>query len=552
MHRMTTRSQHGIFKPNSKYHNQALSVTTNSISPIPRNPVGALNDPNWKNAMQDEYNALIDSKTWELVPRPPNANIIRSLWIFRHKKKSDGSFERHKARLVGDGRSQREGVDCDETFSPVVKPATIRVVLTIALSRSWPIHQLDVKNAFLHGNLNEIVYMYQPLGFRDPARPDHVCLLRKSLYGLKQAPRAWYQRFAEYVATIGFSHSTSDNSLFIFCRGKDIAYILLYVDDIILTASSDSLRLGIMSKLATEFAMKDLGPLSYFLGIAVSRDNNSLFMSQSSYAEDILDRAGMSQCKPCPTPVDSKGKLSASSGTPYEDPTKYRRLAGALQYLTFTRPDISYAVQQVCLFMHDPKVQHMEALKCILHYIRGMIDFGTHVYKSPLQSLLSYTDADWGGCPDTRRSTSGYCVYLGDNLISWSSKRQPTLSKSSAEAEYRGVANVVSESCWIRNLLLELHCPIRQATLVYCDNVSAIYLSGNPVQHQRTKHIEMDIHFVREKVRRGDVRVLHVPSRYQIADIFTKGLPRVLFDDFCNSLIVCRPPALTAGVCQNM
>lgn len=201
-----------------------------------------------------------------------------------------------------------------------------------------------------------------------------------------------------------------------------------------------------MSKLATKFAMKDLGPLSYFLGIAVSRDNNSLFMSQSSYAEDILDRAGMSQCKPCPTPVDSKGKLSASSSAPYEDPTKYRRLAGVLQYLTFTRPDISYAVQQVCLFMHDPKVQHMKALKHILRYIRDTIDFGTHVYKSPLQSLLSYTDADWGGCPDTRRSTSDYCVYLGDNLISWSSKRQPTLSKSSAEAEYRGVANVVLDS----------------------------------------------------------------------------------------------------------
>ena len=177
------------------------------------------------------------------------------------------------------------------------------------------------------------------------------------------------------------------------------------------------------------------------------------------------------------------------------------------------------------------------------------IDFGTHVHKSPLQSLLSYTDADWGGCPDTRRSTSGYCVYLGDNLISWSSKCQPPLSKSCAEAEYRGVANVVSESCWIRNLLLELHCPIRQATLVYCDNVSAIYLSGNPVQHQRTKHIEMDIHFVREKVRRGEVRVLHVPSRYQIADIFTKGLPRVLFDDFRDSLTVRRPPASTSGVC---
>jgi hypothetical protein len=255
----------------------------------------------------------------------------------------------------------------------------------------------------------------------------------------------------------------------------------------------------------------------------------------------------MASCKPCPTPVDTKPKMSAKSSTPFEDPSLYRSLAGALQYLTFTRPDISYAVQQICLFMHNPMDDHMNALRRILRYIQGTREYGLQLYSSSTSSLIAYTDADWGGCPDTRRSTSGYCVFLGDNLLSWSSKRQPTLSRSSAEAEYRGVANVVSESCWLRNLLLELHVPIHKATLVYCDNVSAIYLSGNPVQHQRTKHIEMDIHFVREKVARGDIRVLHVPSRYQIADIFTKGLPLVLFQDFRDSLSVRQPPASTAG-----
>ena len=190
----------------------------------------------------------------------------------------------------------------------------------------------------------------------------------------------------------------------------------------------------------------------------------------------------------------------------------------------------------------------MNALKRILRYIQGTLTYGLHLYPSSTSTLVSYTDADWGGCPDTRRSTSGYCVFLGDNLVSWSSKRQPTMSRSNAEAEYRGVANVVSESCWLRNLLLELHTPVDKATLVYCDNVSVVYLSGNPVQHQRTKHIEMDIHFVREQVARGQVRVLHVPSRYQIADIFTKGLPRILFEDFRDSLSVRKPPASTAGV----
>ncbi|KAK4353179.1 hypothetical protein RND71_028697 [Anisodus tanguticus] len=231
----------------------------------------------------------------------------------------------------------------------------------------------------------------------------------------------------------------------------------------------------------------------------------------------------MSSYKSTSTPVDTKPKLSATAGVPYDDPTRYRSLAGALQYLTFRRPDITYAVQQVCLFMHDPRVEHMNALKRIIRYMQGTLDYGLHLYPSSTSALVSYTDADWGGCPDTRLSTSGYCMFLGNNLVSWSAKRQSTLSRSSAEVEYRGVANVVLQSCWLCNLVLELHCPIHKATLVYCDNVSAIYLSGNPVQHQRTKHIEMNIHFVREKVARDQVRVCHVPSRYQIADIFTKG-----------------------------
>ena len=481
------------------------------------------------------------------MPRPPKVNVIRSMRIFCHKYKSDGSFERYKARLVGDGNTQQQGVDCDETFSLVVKPATITAILSIALSKSWPIHQMDVKNAFLHGHLNETVYVHQPMGFRDKQYPNHVCLLKKSLYGLKQAPRTWYQRFADFVATIGFSHNKSDHSLFIYKTGiNDVAYILLYVHDIILTAC---LRKHIMSHLATEFAMKDLGPLSFFLGISVTRDAHGLFLSQKQYAAKIIERAEMSNCSPCPTPIDTKSKLSATADTPYADLTTYRSLAGALQYLTFTRPYISYVVQLICLHMHAPTNEHMSALKHIIRYLQGTLSFCLQLYKSNINRIISYTNADWGRCPDTRRSTSGYCVFIGDNLISRSSKWQSTLFRSSAEAEYRGVANVVSDLCWLRNLLLELHCPIHQATLVYCDNVSAIYLSGNPVQHQHTKLIEMDIHFVREKVARGEVRVLHVPSRYQIADIFTKGLSRVLFNDFRDSLSIRQPPASPTGVC---
>jgi len=497
--------------------------------------------------MQDEYESQMKSGTWDLVPRPPNTNVVRSMWLFRHKFNADGTLSRYKARLVANGKSQQIGVDCDETFSPVIKPVTVRSVLHLALARDWPIHQLDVKNAFLHGDLHETVYMHQPPGFTDPTRPHHVCHLKKSLYGLKQAPRAWFQRFSQYATKAGFTNTKSDTSLFVYHRGSDLTYLLLYVDDILLTASSPTLLRSILSSLTSEFSMTDMGLLHYFLGIFVHRDNNGMMLQQRNYAADILHRANISNCNPCATPVDTAAKLNADVGNRVADPTLYRSLAGALQYLTITRPDIAYAVQQICLFMHDPREPHFNALKRILRYIKGTIDHGLHLKKSSTTTLTAYTDADWAGCPNTRRSTSGFCVYLGDNLISWSSKRQATVSRSSAEAEYRGVANVVAETSWIRNLLLELHCPLTKATIVYCDNISAVYLSTNPIQHHRTKHVELDILFVRERVALGQVRVLHVPSSKQYADIFTKGLPVTLFNDFKSSLHVLPRHVLTAG-----
>jgi hypothetical protein len=493
--------------------------------------------------MVEEYSALLSNNTWDLVDPPRRANIVTGKWIFRHKMKSDGSLERYKARWVLRGFTQREGIDFDETFSPVVKPATIRTVLSLALSSDWPIHQLDVKNAFLNGTLIETVYARQPSGFTDPRFPDKVCRLNKSLYGLKQAPRAWFQRFASFIATVGFVGSKSDSSLFVYRRGTDMAYLLLYVDDIILTASSPTLLHSLIASLRKEFSMTDMGELHYFLGISVRRTKDSLFLSQEKYALELLDKAGMLQCKSISTPVDTASKLAAQSSDPVADPTEYRSIAGGLQYLTFTRPDISYAVQQICLHMHDPRVNHLLLVKRVLRYIRGTTDYGLTLYRRTSNKLLAYSDADWAGCPDTRRSTSGYCVFLGANLVSWSAKRQHTVSRSSAEAEYRAVANVVAESCWLRQLLLELHRPVHDASVVFCDNVSSVYMTQNPVHHQRTKHVEIDLHFVRDRVTTGEVKVLHVPSASQFADIFTKGLPSPLFLDFRDSLNIRRLPS---------
>ena len=453
------------------------------------------------------------------------------MWLYRHKFNATGTRVRHKARLVANGKSQKQGVDCDETFSPVVKPATIRAVLEVATTKNWPLHQLDVKNAFLHGDLKETVYMHQPPGFQDKTKPDHVCLLHRSIYGLKQSPRVWYNRFATFAKRIGFIQSSSDSSLFIFSRGPAIAYLLLYVDDIALTASTQSLLSSIITALHKEFEMTDLGPLHHFLGVSVTRNTQGLILHQQNYAADILQRANMTNCNPCLTPVDTKSKLAEDDGPPVADPTLYRSLPGALQYLTFTRPDISYAVQQVCLFMHDPREPHLQAIKRILRYIKGSISHGLQLYKNSPLDLIAYSDADWAGCPTTHRSTSGFCVFLGNNLVSWSSKRQPTVSRSSTEDEYRGVANAVAELTWLRNLFLEMRLPFTKASIIFCDNVSAVYLSTNPVQHQCTKHVEIDIHFVREKVAMGHVKVIHVPSSRQYADIFTKGLPTSLFEE---------------------
>jgi hypothetical protein len=273
-----------------------------------------------------------------------------------------------------------------------------------------------------------LVYCHQPTGFIDSTRPDYVCRLNRALYGLKQAPRAWYHRFVSFITTIGFTFSKSDTSLFILHGSIGTAYLLLYIDDIILTASTSTLVERVITALSAEFAMSDMCELHHFLGLAVRRDSKGMFLSQIQYALEILERAGMSLCLSASTLMDTLPKLAAAAGSPVADPSEYRSLAGALQYLAFTRPNIAYAVQQICLHMHDPRDQHLTLVKQVLRYVKGTLHHGLQLTPSTTDHLVSYTDADWVGCPDTHRSTSGYCVFLGHNLVSWSSRRQHIIS----------------------------------------------------------------------------------------------------------------------------
>jgi len=549
-HPMITRSKNNIHRPKNVPPDMAptpRALLTEIHSIEPTSFTAASKSPHWRQAMNEEFQALLDSGTWILVPLKPNTNLVGCKWVYRIKKRADGTIERYKARLVAKGFHQLPGIDYDDTFSPVVKPTTIRTVISFAVSQNWPIRQLDIKNAFLHGTLQETVYMTQPPGFSDPSCPKYVCHLQKSLYGLKQAPRAWFSKLSNKLVSMGFSASKADTSLFIFKSPQAVIYFLIYVDDIIITGPNKSLLHSVISNLQQDFPLKDLGNLHYFLGVEALLDDRGLFLSQQKYIFDLLKKTDMINAKPVNSPMSPSANLSLFKGDPFHDPTLYRSTVGSLQYLSFTRPDLAFAVSKVCQFMQRPTTDHWTAVKRILRYLRQTMHHGILIRRTSSTDIHAFSDADWAGCSDDRRSVSGYCVYLGSNLISWSSRKQPTVSRSSTEAEYRAVANTTAEVMWLRSLLTELGILSPTPPVLWCDNIGATYLTANPLYHSRTKHIELDIHFVRDQVAQRHLQVRFISSTDQIADSFTKALPTARFCSLRNNLNVHELPLRLRG-----
>lgn len=335
--------------------------------------------------------------------------------------------------------------------------------------------------------------MTQPPGFIDLHRPHHVCRLHRSLYGLKQAPRAWFHRLSSF-SCLGFHGSRSDPSLFIQNRRGFAIYLLIYVNDILLI-SSDSKSLSVLlTQMSSTFPVKDLGELSFFLGVEARPHNKGMLLTQTRYILDLLHRAGMVACKPAPTPIVTKAPSTTSASL--SDPTFYRSIVGGLQYVTLTWPDICFAVNKVCQFMQAPTYEHWQLVKCILRYLQGTSDHGLFIQHTNDHFLRVFCDADWAGNPIERKFTSGYLVYLGPNIISWQPVKQHTVARSSTKVEYKSLANTTAELLHLRHLLFEVDFPVTTSPTLWSNNLGATYLAVNPVFQGRMKQVEIDFHFV--------------------------------------------------------
>lgn len=482
----------------------------------------------WLGAINDELNSLEENKTWTITELPKGKKQIDSKWIFKIKRDSSGNILNYKARLVAKGFQQKEGEDFVETYAPVAKLTTIRIMLALINEKSLYAHQMDVKTAFLNGFLKEEVYMKLPQGYHIN-QSNKVCKLDKALYGLKQASKCWNDRFHNFISNIGFKRSDSDYCLYTNQNvNTNTSYLLIYVDDIIVISTHIHEMHQIKKQLMDEFKMTDGGELNYFLGLHIERTNEGLVINQIQYLKNLLKRFNMEEAYPTTNPMEIKLNLSTQMDNIACD-KPYKQLIGCIMYAMIgTRPDLCYSVSYFSRFQSHPTELHWKHLKRVLRYIKGTINYKLHFSKHNSKSILDgFVDADWGNDINDRRSTTGYFIILFGNTISWSSKKQRTVAISSTESEYMAISDIVTEILWIKSILVFLQIDVSEPTIIHEDNQSSIKLAQNPEHHKRTKHIDVKFHFIREKIQNGDIQLKYVNTLEQLADILTKSLPNI-------------------------
>lgn len=506
---------------------------------IPEDPMtveealSSVNSKDWKAAMTEEFNSLQENNTWQLTELPPNRRPIQCKWVFKTKRDSDGRVIRYKARLVAKGFTQQQGIDYGETFSPVVRYTSIRMLLAISAQFNLDIEQMDVVTAFLHGKIDEDIYMVQPPEF---AHDDRVCKLNKALYGLKQSSRQWYLELDSNLTRNGFQKSLVDPCVYFDINLPKMTFVAVFIDDLLIFSNDNVKKTFLKAKLRERFKMTDLGEAKFCVGLRINRDRQKgiIFIDQKRHIADLLLKFNMVDCNPVTTPMDSNQKLSknmspqSSSEREEMSSIPYRELVGGLVYISQgTRPDISFAVNALSIFNDNPGRAHWTAAKRVLRYLKATIDAKLQYSMEGRTDFTAFCDADWASNIDDRRSCSGYVFMKQGGAISWSSRRQPTIALSTTEAEYMALSSTVQESAWLDQFQSQFNFGGQQPIQVYCDNTSALDLAKTTGYSARTKHIDVRHHYLREHIESGRINLVHIPTNVMVADVLTKPLNQV-------------------------
>uniref|UniRef100_A0A2N9F5X3 Integrase catalytic domain-containing protein n=1 Tax=Fagus sylvatica TaxID=28930 RepID=A0A2N9F5X3_FAGSY len=481
--------------------------------------------PLWKEAVNSEIESILQNHTWELVDLPPGCKPLGYKWIFKRKMKADGSIDKYKARLVVKGYKQKEGVDYFDTYSPVTRITSIRMLIAIAALYNLEIHQMDVKTAFLNGELDEEIYMEQPEGFIVPGKEKKVCRLVKSLYGLKQAPKQWHEKFDNAMMSNGFRINECDKCVYVKNTTSGYVIVCLYVDDMLIMGSNNDIIKATKRMLNSKFDMKDLGVADVILGIKITRTSDGLVLSQSHYIKKVLEKFGRYDDSPVKTPIDVNLHLTKNKGNGISQ-LEYSQIIGSLMYImNCTRPDIAYSVSKLSRYTSNPGEDHWKAIVRVLRYLKYTLNYGVHYTRYPAV-LEGYSDANWISDTNDTKSTSGYVFTLGGAAVSWKSSKQTCIARSTMESEFIALDKAGEEAEWLRHFLEDMPMWTKPVPpiCIHCDSQSAIGRAQSYMYNGKSRHIRRRHNTVRQLLSNGIISIDYIKSKDNIADPLTKGL----------------------------